>query len=54
MIAARWCLAAANFAVAALNAVAAGESREARDVLAAVAWAGSGTFWLWTALGGGQ
>lgn len=54
MIEARWCLAAANMAVAALNAIAACESREARDVLAAVAWAGSGTFWAWAALGGGQ
>lgn len=54
MTAARWGLAAANFAVAALNAVAASESREARDVLAALAWAGSGTFWAWTAMGGGQ
>lgn len=54
MIGARWCLAAANFAVAALNALAANESREARDVLAAIAWAGSGAFWTWTAAGGGQ
>ncbi len=47
---ARYALAVANFAVAILNAIAANESRECRDVLAAVAWAGSGTFWLWQAL----
>lgn len=47
---ARCVLAAANFAVAALNAIAATKSKEARDVLAAVAWVGSGSFWLWQAL----
>ena len=54
MIAARWALALANLAVSALNVAAAMESRDARDVLAALAWAGSGTFWAWTAMGGGQ
>jgi len=46
----RYVLAVANFAVAALNAIAASESKEARDVLAAAAWVGSGMFWLWQAI----
>ena len=50
--AARYGLAIANYAVAALNAAAALASGDARDVLATVAWAGSGTFWLWQALRG--
>ena len=49
---ARLGLALANYAVAALNAAAAIASGDARDVIATVAWAGSGTFWLWQALRG--
>lgn len=47
---ARFVLAVANFAVAGLNALSASESKEARDVLAALAWIGSGAFWLWQAI----
>lgn len=50
MTAARLALAAANYAVAALNASAATTSGEARDWMAALAWFGSGTFWLWQAV----
>lgn len=42
-------LSACNYAVAALNVLAATASHDARDVLAAVAWAGSGTYWMWRA-----
>lgn len=44
----------ANFALAAPNAAAASATHEARDVLVALAWAGSGTFWLWTTTKGGK
>ena len=47
---ARYALAVANYIVAALNASCAVVTLEARDVVAAVAWVGSGTFWLWSAL----
>lgn len=50
MTAARVALAAANLAVSALDAIAATESGEARDWLAALAWLGSGAFWLWQAV----
>ena len=43
-------LAIANYAVAALNGVAFIATRSPRDMLSAVAWIGSGTFWLWQAL----
>lgn len=42
-------LALANYGVWALNLVAFGASLEARDALAALAWFGSGTYWLWQA-----
>ena len=47
--AARMGLALANYAVAALNAAATLASGDARDALAALAWFGSGTSWLWQA-----
>lgn len=43
-------LATANYAVAALNAVAATASLDLRDMLAFVAWTGSGTYWMWQAM----
>lgn len=46
---ARLSLACANVAVAALNARAYWETRDARDLWSAIAWAGSTTFWLWSA-----
>ena len=52
MALARLLLAAANFAVCLLNISAASVSEDARDWLSGLAWAGSGTFWLWQALGG--
>ena len=52
MSAVRATLAVANYAVCALNLLAWRESRETRDFLAALAWWGSGTFWVWQAFCG--
>lgn len=43
-------LAVANFGVALLNAIACTSSKELRDLLAALAWFGSGSYWFWQAL----
>ena len=43
-------LALANYAVWALNLIAFAVSGEARDAVAAIAWFGSGTYWLWQAM----
>lgn len=43
-------LAVGNYAVSLLNAIAAMRTREPRDWLAAIVWAGSGTVWLWQAV----
>ena len=46
---ARYALSIANYIVAALNVACAIVTHEARDIVAAIAWFGSGTFWLWSA-----
>ncbi len=45
----RGTLAALNLVVAALNLNAFRESHEARDWVAAIAWLGSGSYWVWQA-----
>lgn len=45
-------LAIANYAVAALNIMTYATSHEMRDMMAAIAWSGSGTYWLWQAMQG--
>lgn len=47
---ARIALAFANYVVAALNIAAAVTSLALRDWVAAIAWIGSGSFWLWSAV----
>ena len=46
----RAALAAANFVVAALDYAAWLKTGEARDLVAALAWLGSGSVWLWMAV----
>ncbi len=43
-------LAVANFAVMALNLMSFSTSEKLSDLMAAIAWAGSGTYWLWQAM----
>lgn len=44
---AKFALAVGNYLVAAMDLVAATASGEPRDWLAALCWAGSGTYWIW-------